>query len=231
MFQQELISQEEHDRLKMELEIAQQEVAEAQYRLGKTTIRAPFTGRVTERMVQVGHHIRLGDELYSVADFDPLVARIYLPERDILGLEAKREVRISLQADDSITFKGRIRQISPVVDVATGTVKVTVEAVEPPRQVRPGAFVTIDIERERHAEVVLLPRESVIRELQNSHVFVADGEVARKRRVTLGLEEGELIEALTGVEEGEQVIVAGQGGLKDGAPVKVIQVADAELGG
>jgi membrane fusion protein (multidrug efflux system) len=194
-------------------------------------IRAPFTGLITERMVQVGHHIRLGDELFSVADFDPLVARIYLPERDILGLEENREVRISLQADDSIVFQGRVRQISPVVDVATGTVKVTVEATKPPRVVRPGAFVTIDIERERHADVVLLPRESVIRELQSSHVFIAHDDVAYKRPVTLGLEEGELIEALAGVEAGEQVIVAGQGGLKDGAPVKIIQVADAELGG
>ena len=86
----------------------------------------------------VGQHIRPGDELFMVTDFDPLVARIYLPEKDILGLAEDRPVRIQLQADEDVEFEGRIRQISPVVDVATGTVKLTIEAIRPPRSVRPG---------------------------------------------------------------------------------------------
>jgi membrane fusion protein (multidrug efflux system) len=219
----ELISQEEYDKLTIDYEIANQELAEAQWAKDKTEIRSPFTGKVTGRMIQVGQHVQISDELFQVTDFDPLIARIYLPERDIIGLNEGREVRILLNADDEVRFTGRIRQISPIVDTATGTVKVTVEANDDsPSQVRPGSFVTINIVRETRADTLLVPREAVIRELQKAHVFVADGELAEKRAITLGLEEGEFVEALSGVEAGDQVIVAGQGGLKDGSPVKIL---------
>ncbi len=219
--EQGLISAEAFDTMKMEYDVARQEVAEAEWRLGKTVIRAPFAGTVTERLVTLGQHLRHGDQLFTVADFSPLVARIYLPERDVMELHEGREVRVALAAAD-ITFGARIRQISPVVDTATGTVKVTIEAIRPPAQVRPGAFVTIDIVREQKADVVLLPRESVIRELRSAHVFVADDGMAVKKAVVLGLEEGEVIEAISGVAAGEQVIVAGQGGLDEGQKVKIL---------
>jgi membrane fusion protein (multidrug efflux system) len=216
-----LISQEAFDKLTMDNDIARQELAEAAWRLEKTTIRAPFEGRVTGRVVQLGQHVRPGDELFTVADFDPLVAYIYLPEKEVLGLEPGREVRITLKADDTTRFAGRIRQLAPTVDTATGTVKLTIEAAAPPANVRPGGFVAIDIVRETRPEALLVPREAVLRELQSAHVFVASGDKAVKRVVEVGLEEGEMIEALTGVEPGEQVVVAGQGGLKDGSPIKV----------
>jgi membrane fusion protein (multidrug efflux system) len=215
-----LISREEFDRLKMEYEVARQEVAEAEWKLGKTSISAPFAGHVTERFARPGQHVRPGDELFSVADFEPLIARIYLPERDVLQLSRGREVRITLAADESISFSGRISQISPVVDTATGTVKVTVEVRQTPAQVRPGAFVNVGIVREQKSSVVLVPRESVIRELRSAHVFVREGDQAVKRPVQLGLEEGGMVEVVAGVEAGEQVIVAGQGGLKPGARIK-----------
>ena len=117
-----------------------------------------------------------------------------------------------------------------MVDTGTGTVKVTVEAVGPPSSVRPGGFVTIDIVRETRPEAVLLPRVAVIRELQDAHVFVVNGETAERRVVSLGLEENEHIEVLEGLEAGDQVIVAGQGGLKDGTKIRAIpdQTAEAE---
>lgn len=225
----ELISREEFDKLKIDYEITGQELAEAEWALKKTTIVAPFSGRVTARMTQLGQHVRPGDELFQVTDYNPLIARIYLPERDVLGLEEGRTVQIRLDAADQVSFAGRIRQISPVVDTSTGTVKVTVEATEPPKEVRPGSFVSVNIVRETHPEAVLLPREAVLRELQKAHVFVAEDDVAEKRSVTLGLEEGDLIEVISGVEAGDQVIVTGQGGLKDGSAVKIL-IADANAG-
>lgn len=221
-FEQGLISSEAFDKLKMDHEIAVQEVAEAEWRLSKTVIRAPFTSRITERFITLGQHLRPGDELFTVADYDPLVARIYLPERDVIELEVGREVRITPAAGTDLSFIGRIRQIAPVVDTATGTVKITVEAVHPPTGVRPGAFVAIDIVRERHAAALLLPRESVIRELRTAHVFITENDVAVKKSVTLGIEEGDNVEVLTGVAEGDAVVVAGQGGLDDGQKIKVL---------
>ena len=180
LLEKELISQEEFDTLDIDYGIAKQELAEAQWAMEKTIFRAPFDGHVTTRMTQVGQHVRPGDELFQITDFDPLIARIYLPEKDVLGLAEGRDVRMRLNADESVDFSGQIRQISPIVDTATGTVKITIEAAEPPREVRPGSFVTVDIVRETRSGVLLLPREAVIRELQKAHVFVADDGSAHK---------------------------------------------------
>jgi membrane fusion protein (multidrug efflux system) len=217
-----LMSQEQFDKVRMESEIAAQELAEARWKLDKTAIKAPFGGRVTERAIKPGQHVRPGDHLFTVADFDPLIARIYLPEKDVFGLREGRQIRISLKAHDEVRFAGRIRQISPVVDTGTGTVKVTVEATAPPAEVRPGAFVTIDIVRETRARATLVPREAVVRELQEAYVFVARDGAAVRLPIALGLEENGHIEAVSGIEPGEEVIVAGQGNLKDGARVTVI---------
>lgn len=221
---QELLSSDDFDQAEQTFRLAEQELAEAEWRLEKTYIRAPFTGLVTQRNAQPGQHIRPGDSLFEVADFDPLVARIYLPEKDVLALDSGREVRLSLRADDAVSFSGKIQKISPVVDTATGTVKVTVEARQVPAAVRPGAFVRVDIVKETHQGAVLVPREAVVRELQATHVFVAEDGKARKRSVTLGLEENGRFETLSGLAAGERVVVAGQGGLDDGDPLK--EVAD-----
>ncbi|MDX1632207.1 MAG: efflux RND transporter periplasmic adaptor subunit [Thermoanaerobaculia bacterium] len=229
MKEQEVISNEEFDLLSMEYRVAQQEVAEAEWALSKRTVRAPFDGQITERFVDLGQNVKLSQELFSLASYDPLVARIYLPEKEVLGLEPGREVSLALAADESIRFSGEIQKISPIVDTATGTVKVTVEATEKPAQVRPGGFVTVRIVRERREGVPVVPRESVIRELNQAHVFVADGSKAAKRPVEVGMEEGEKVEITEGLEPGEKVITAGQGGLKDGDEIKVLepaQVAD-----
>jgi membrane fusion protein (multidrug efflux system) len=222
MHADELISDEEFDKLTKDHRIAQQELAQAEWKLEKTGIRSPFAGRVTMRDCTLGQHVRPGDALFRVTDFDPLIARIYLPERDVFALDEGRPVAITLKADESVGFAGVIRQISSVVDTATGTVKVTVAALDPPRTVRPGGFVTIDVTRETREDVLVLPRDAVLRELQKAHVFVAQDDKAVRRAVTLGLEEDDNVEILAGLTVGERVVVAGQGGLEDGAPIKIL---------
>ncbi|MEO8217758.1 MAG: efflux RND transporter periplasmic adaptor subunit [Acidobacteriota bacterium] len=222
MFNQKLMSRGDYDKSRMENDVASQELAEARWSLSKTVLRAPFAGRVTDRSIQLGQHIQPGQNLFTVTAYDPLIARIFLPEHDVLSLEEGREVRITMKSAQNVQFGGRIRQISPVVDPATGTVKVTIESVKPPAAVRPGSFVTVDIVRETHPKSIVVPRESVVRELQDAHVFVANGLIAQKRSVSLGLEEAGRIEILSGVKPGERVIVAGQGALRDGSPIKVL---------
>lgn len=226
----ELISAEDLDKRRLDYALAHQERAEAERSISKTTVTAPISGRLSLRTAQPGQHVKPGDSMFRITDSDPLVARIYLPEKDVLRLSTGREVEMSLDAAADISFTGIIRQISPVVDTATGTVKVTVEARKPPSQVRPGSFVTVRVVREHHPNSVVLPREAVLRELKQAHVFVATGEgdemVAERRAVTLGLEESERVEAISGIEPGERVIVAGQGSLSDGARIRTLDLGE-----
>ncbi len=217
-----LVAQQDFDRVSTDYRLAEQELAEARWRLDRTGIRAPFSGRLTQRFTTAGQHVAPGTRLFRVTAFEPLIARVYVPEQDVLALREGRTVRIALKADEQVTFDGRIRQISPVVDPATGTVKVTVEAARPPEQVRPGAFVTLQMVRETHDDAVLVARRALVREMQQAHVFVVSDGLAERREVTLGLEDGDRYELTSGVRPGEQVVVAGQGNLRHGAPVKVV---------
>jgi len=220
---EDLVTDQDFDRTETEFRLAEQSLAEAKWRLDKTEIRAPIAGRVTQRAITVGQHVAPGAELFQVTSFEPLIARLYLPEQDVLGLREGREVRITLKADEQVKFTGRIRQISPVVDPATGTVKVTVEAVRPPAQVRPGGFVTVEIVRATHDGAVLVPRQAVIRESQTAHLFVVTDGKAERRDLVIGLSENCHDEVLSGVVAGEKVVVAGQGNLRSGAAVQVIE--------
>jgi membrane fusion protein (multidrug efflux system) len=221
MAAERLISAQDLDKVRYEHAAAAQALAEARHRLRKTTVAAPFAGRITVRRVQPGQSVKVGDELFTLADFEPLVARIFLPEREVLDLTVGQPVRMALRAREDTRFQGRIRQISPVVDTASGTVKVTIEAVQPPPSVRPGAFVTVDVVRETRAQALIVPRTAVVRELHETYVFVADGKVARKRPVEVGLEEGLRLQITNGLVAGEQVVTSGHGALKDQAPITI----------
>lgn len=221
MAAEKLISAQDLDKARFERDQAAHNLADARYRLEKTAVVAPFDGKVTIRKVNLGQTVKLSEELFTLADFDPLVARIFLPEREVLDLEIGQGVQIVLKAKEEVRFRGRIRQISPVVDPSSGTVKVTVEAVAPPANVRPGAFVSVNVVRETHASALLVPRQAVIRELAETYVYVAEGTKAVKRPVQVGLEEGEQLEIVGGLKAGEKVITSGQGGLKDQAAIKI----------
>lgn len=224
---QKLLSAQDLDRARFDRDLARSNLTEARHRLHKTTVIAPFDGRVTLRKVQLGQTLKLGEELLTVADFSPLVARIFLPEREVLDLAVGQQAQLALKAREDVIFRGRIRQLSPVVDAASGTVKVTVEAVAPPPNVRPGTFVSVGIVRETRPQVVLVPRAAVVRELQEAYVYVAEGNVARRRAVEVGLEEAGKLEITRGLKAGEQVVTSGQGSLKDQAPIRI---ASAEVG-
>ena len=114
-------------------------------------------------------------------------------------------------------------RISPVVDQGTGTVKVTVELQAAQPGFKPGAFVRASIQTDRRADAILIPKRAVMEEDGVKYVFVADKQVARKVKLTLGHENDGDVEVRQGITPGQQVVVAGQGGLKDGSPIRLPQ--------
>jgi RND family efflux transporter MFP subunit len=220
----QLISQQEFDRLKNAGELAQAEVDAAALTLSYTKIVAPFSGRVVERAVVAGRHIKPGEKLVTIANLTPLVARVFLPERDVAGLKLGQAAEIVLEAAGGQRLPGRVTKISPVVDTNTGTVKVTVEALAVTPAARPGSFTTVRIVTDTRRDALLVPKNAVVREDSADYLFVADGDRARRCKVTLGYPSDGRIEVASGLTGRESVIVAGQGSLKDGARVSVRKV-------
>ena len=222
LFSQNLLSPDAFDKVKFAYEIARSEYDEAEYNLSKTRIVAPFDGKVTQRHIKIGQNIKPGDQLFTIANFDPLIAHVYLPEKDALMLSIAQEVEISVPWDSSKRYRGIIERISPIVDSQTGTVKVTVYARDLPDFIKPGSFVNVNIVKEVHRNALLIPKRSVIKDLQEDFVFIVDDNLARKMKVSLGFEDNGYIEIISGISRGQKVISVGQGGLKDGSKIKIV---------
>lgn len=194
-------------------------------------VEAPFAGVVTERLVDPGQNLTMGQPLFRLVDVTPLLARVHVPSREFRQLTLDQEVELIL--DSTAThLTGRITLISPVIDPTSGTIKVTVEVSEYPAGTRPGDFCEVRIVTERRPEAVLVPRLAVVTEKGESVVYVAaageDGPTADRRLVSVGFTDDDHAEVVTGVQAGEQVVVKGQRSLKPGQALRILEGAGAE---
>ncbi len=198
------------------------QLAQVKYDLSQTQVVAPFAGYITERKVELGQTVRNLDPLFRLGAFSPLEADVHLSERDARRVRPGQKTDVSLGAGNEHA-PGDVLRISPVVDNSTGTVKVTISMQPPSRLFKPGAFVRVDIETDSREKTTLIPKRALVQQDGQTFVFVADGTQAKRREVKLGYESGGAVEILEGVNLGENVVVAGQGSLKEGSKIKEVQ--------
>jgi membrane fusion protein, multidrug efflux system len=221
-FNAKIISESEFQKAKYELEVALEQKNAAQVELDRSIIRAPFTGVITQRFIEKGQNITPTSQLFTIVDTDPLEAKVYLPEKEIFGLRPNQRVVMALNAQKDVTFAGTIRQINPAVDTKTGTVKVTVEVVNAPEVVRPGSFVDVRLETQRHDKTLLIPKRALMEEAGERYVFVVQKGQAARRTIAVGFLDDQNAEILSGVNQGEMVVTSGQGSLRDGTKTEII---------
>jgi membrane fusion protein, multidrug efflux system len=198
------------------------EIAQAKLEISRTQIKAPFAGYITQRMVNIGQRVRAMDGLFNLGSFSPLYADIFVSEKDARMVKPGQPAVLRLGSDDTQKITGRVERLSPIVDQATGTVKVTVE-LQPVAAFRPGAFVRVDIRTDSRADAVLIPKRAVMEEDGQQYVFLASGTTVKRTKVAIGYESDGKVEVRDGVTAGQKIVVAGQGALKEGAKIKVIQ--------
>jgi membrane fusion protein, multidrug efflux system len=236
LFEQKLTSREEFDQAallnqtdslgldnaRQQLEGATSRLEAARIQLAYTTVESPITGVVTDRKVDVGSRVNVGEALFDIQEFPPLWARIFVPERALPELTVGQPARVRVESYPDRVFEGRIRMISPTVDVASGTIRVTIELSQHGSLLRPGMFGTVNIATQTRADAVVVPRRALLRERDQTFVFVIreDNTVA-KREVVTGFSEEDLVEILEGVLDGDAVVTVGVETLNDGYPVMV----------
>ncbi len=232
LLDQGLVSEDVYERLRRDAVDARHAAELAELELSRTRIRAPFSGVVLTRHLDVGATVSDGTAVYDLADVDPLEADVNIPERHVTRLQPGQSVRLTADASDT-SVDARIERIAPSVDPATGTVKVTV-AVAAGAGLRPGAFVRVDIVTATHEEALVVPRSALVAEGRRWHLYrlADDGDTVEQLEVTLGFETGERVEIAsvetdTALEAGDEVVVIGASALSDGAVVQVVDDAGA----
>jgi len=221
LYEQKLVTEELFTEAGYTVKRNEIALEDARRELSYTQVRAPIAGVVTERLVNLGDHVTVNQPLFRIVDFDSIVARIFVPEKDMVRLEKGQPARLRADALGGATFSGHIDRISPVVDPGTGTVKVTVAT---PRQagLRPGMYVEVELVTAVHDDALLVPKRALVYDNDQAFVFRLKEERRVERlRLQALLEDADNVEPEGGVAAGDQIVVAGQSGLKDGALVRL----------
>lgn len=229
LYTQELISQQAFDDATYELEQLQLSLEDAKRELSYTEVTAPISGTITNRMVNLGDQVQIGQHLFDLVDFNSIVARVYVPEKYLHQLRTGLSARLASQASNAAEHVARVKRISPIVDPKSGTVKVTID-VGSQAGLRPGMYVDVDLVVATHAEAVLVPKRAVIYDNDQMFVYKLAAEAGEQRveRVFIepALTDKFFIEPRDGLNVGDQVVVAGQAGLKNGALVSLPGTAE-----
>ena len=223
LYSKQLISVEEYERVKSEYETQKAAYDLAKLELDYTTVRAPISGIISQRFIKVGNTLQMNEPTFMISDFDPLLAIMYVPERELGKLKKNQSAILSVDALQGSVFSGKIERISPIVDATTGTFKVTIEVQDESRVLKPGMFGRVQIIYDTHQDVQLVPKEAIIEEDDRTSVFVIQDTIAVRVHIERGYTDSDHVEILSGIEEGDRIITAGQGSLRDSSKVEVIE--------
>ncbi|HET9887344.1 MAG TPA: efflux RND transporter periplasmic adaptor subunit, partial [bacterium] len=217
-----MLSDQEFETQVNNLHLKESELDLAKLELSYTRIESPFQGRVVRRHVDLGANVSPGTPLFELMDVTPLLALVHVPANRMGFVKVGQPVKIHLDSVDS-TLTGIVRLVSPIVDSATGTVKVTLEIRSYPPGTRPGDFAQVRIETARHENALLVPSHAIFEEQGSNILFVASNGKAVRRVVKTGFVDGENTEILEGVTPKELVVIKGQRDLRDGVDIEIME--------
>jgi len=190
--------------------------------LDNTVIRSALTGEVAERQVDPGHSILPGQPLLEVVDNRRVYVKAKVSESEVRKVRPGQEVEVRADAYPGEVFVGTVSDILPAADVETRMFVVKIRLPNPRGVLKSGMFARCEITVERVQDVAAVPRRAILREKYRAAVFVVWGDRANLVTVKLGIEQGDLVQVISGVRPGQAVVVDGQDSLRENDAVRVM---------
>ena len=222
-FDKELLSKEEYDKANLSLEQAKLTWREAKLNLDRTIVRAPIDGVVSLRNVRQGDRVTPNTHLYSIVNLENIIATVHVPEKELSSIKLNQLTYLASEYLGDKKFEAYVKRISPVVNPATGTFKVTIGLDGDHEGLRPGMFVNTFIVTMTNNDALLLDKDAIVYDSDKRFVFVVKDSLALKVLVEIGFEDASTVEILKGIKDSDKVIIVGQNGLKDKTKVKVVK--------
>lgn len=206
---------------KADVESAQTQVADANQAIADTVIRAPFPGFVSSRPVAVGEYVSSASIVATILRTNPIKVQIKVSEADVPYIGVGRGVAAEFDAYKDRKFQGTVTAVNPAIDPLSRSAQVEASIENGDNALRQGMFATVRISREGGGKAVFVPRTAryIDQATQAYRVFVIVEGVAKLRTVQLGLEEGEYIQIIDGVNADETVATSNLDQLYEGAKV------------
>jgi len=221
------------------LDQAEVDLKRAVLDLDRTTVRAPFAGRVADLMVDPGQFVSAGDELLTIVDLDPIKDEVQLLEAEVAYMREGRQASVAFAAFPGESFQGRIISINPRVDPETRTARVTLHLANTDNRIKPGMYARVSLDAQSFPDRILVPRSALLERDRRPMLFVYDGDDsggrAEWRYVCPGLESDAVVEILSPCDQGEvspgeMVLIDGHHYLVHDAPVQLVDNPAVEGG-
>ena len=195
--------------------------------LHNATITAPISGIVSKRFMDTGAMASPGVPLFIIVNMDKVKAVVDVTEANVAKVSPNSEAFVSVEAfPEKIT--GKVTLISPTIKAMSRTAAVEITIDNSSHKLKPGMFARVTMPVQIRENVILVRRSAVLedRASGDKHLFVINGNMAKKRKVEAGLTKSDVMEIISGIKTGERVVISGQNYLKDNESVKVVKTRD-----
>ncbi|HVJ16469.1 MAG TPA: efflux RND transporter periplasmic adaptor subunit [Polyangiaceae bacterium] len=238
LFEREVVAQAEIDRDEANLKGTERDVAALEAEIDRKVVRAPFSGRLGIREVDLGEYLNAGTRLTILETLGEMFVDFTLPQ-ELLGSVAEgMPVRVSLEGASLPTIDGVVAAVDPAVDDVTRSLKLRATVANPQDRLRPGMFVSVSVVLPKAKPIVAVPATAVVYAPYGDSVFLLEDKkpgspgmsktpagkpvkVARQQFVRLGEARGDFVAISEGLKAGQEVVSAGAFKLRNGSPVVV----------
>jgi membrane fusion protein, multidrug efflux system len=230
LLNERVVSQSEFDRAIAEQRQTEARVGEIRAGIARKTIRAPFSGILGIRQVNLGQYLSGGDAVVMLQSLNPIYVNFGVPQQVAGQVRVGRNVRLTTDDLGAAEFGGRVTAVNSSVDEATRNVQVQATLANPGGKLRPGMFVQTEVLLGGSSAVVSLPGSAISYAPYGDSVFVVtdltdqNGQTykgVRQQFVKLGGARGDQIAVVSGVKAGDEVVTSGVFKLRNGAAVQI----------
>jgi len=221
LFEEGAVSERDLEQTELALDIALNDFAAVEELLN---IRSPINGIVTHIFYQVGETVGPGESVVRVAQLDEVELKIGVGESEIHSIRKGQNAKVSINQSNIKEFIGDIDRVSLSADPDDRTFDVRLRIPNPDYRLRPGMFATAEIIIQEHKDVVTIFKDAIVQGIEEKYVFVINNDnIAEKRVITTGITSGILTEIVSGLKEGELVVVEGMNKLQGDEKVKIAE--------
>ncbi len=203
---------------------AQDDLENAEIRLDKLKVPIPISGVIVKMSNYTPNsRINQGDPLATIMDYSRMYVDVNLPENTMMEIKTGQKVQLTNYSLPNDTLSGAITELSPAIDVNTRTYLAKVRFNNPNLLIRPGMFVKTFIKVSQKDNILVIPKEVIISDQRGKRVFVVQENTAFERIIETGLENEDMIEVISGLEENERLVVKGFETLRNKSKVKILR--------
>ena len=222
LFDQKFISKDALDVQNGNTARLRAKLREAESRVAKTVIRAPFSGTVGLRQVSPGAYVKAGSDIVRLEGIGSIKVDFRIPEIYMAKVRQNQEIALRLDAYPGEEFHGRVYAVEPVIDEKTRTILMRARIPNKSNKLKPGMFARVAVTLENRPNAILVPEQAIWPQGQDSYVFrVVEGKAALTK-ITIGNRQPGQVEIIHGLNPSDIVVTEGQMKLRDGAPVMVM---------